>query len=161
MSLRRFSLLFSVALLVSIGAKAAATSGDPQPDFNATVDATRQMLTNAGFEAGVRHRARLPAIVVEAQAGDCRLLAGEYPADHTLADAYQALVRPDARLLYAYRGELHASAPRTRPLVDFFLWRELNRIGIGTARVPIVALILSPGCDAAALPWERVAFVSA
>jgi hypothetical protein len=56
---------------------------------------------------------------------------------------------------------LALSRVNPRPLVEFFLWRELNRIGIDSARVPIIAVILSPRCDAAALPWQRVAFVSA
>jgi hypothetical protein len=161
MSSRKLSAFFALALLLSLGAKTAAASGDPKPDRNATVEAARAMLADAGFQARVRHLSRSPGSLVEASSGDCQLMAGDYPVHDTFAEVYQDLSQPEGRLSYVHRGRLHDSPPKARSMLDFFVWRELRRIGIGTSRAPVIAVIASPGCDAGALPWERVAFVPA
>jgi hypothetical protein len=161
MSSRAFSGLFAAALLLSLGAKGAAASGDPKPDGDATVEAARAMLADAGLEAKVRRLSRSPGILVEAVSGDCRLIAGDYPVHDTYAEVYQDLARTEGRLSYVHRGRLHDSPPKARSMLDYFWWRELRRIGIGASRAPVIALIASPGCDAAALPWEQAAFVPA
>jgi hypothetical protein len=161
MSSRGFSLILALLLALSIGAKTAAASGDPAAEPAVTVEAVQRLLAGAGYDAKIVHLTRSPRLLVEAAAGDCRMLAGDYPVHDTFANVYRNLAVEKGRLRFVHRGELHESPPKARAMFDFFLWRELSRVGIAARRAPVVALITSTGCDADAVLWDQVALVRA
>jgi hypothetical protein len=159
MSSRGFSLVLALLLVLSIGTKTAATARDPTLEPGITVSAVQRLLEDAGYDADIVHLNRSPGVLVKGVLGGCRILAGEYPVHDTFAAVYGNLAAQNGRLQFAHRGALHETPPKTRAMFDFFLWRELSRIGIAAQRAPVDAVIASPACRTDALPWDQVALL--
>ena len=147
--------IFAALLLVSLAAKAAVTAPSADPDPRRFAGEAAAMLRARGFATLFdRHTF---AILVEGRRGSCRLLVGDYNPYGTFADRFDQLARPVGPLRFAYRGALHAQAPKVVPLLDFYMSRELRRVGFHARRHPIVAVAASPGCDLAPFDWGRLA----
>jgi hypothetical protein len=159
MSSRAFSIVIMILLALSLGVKAAATSADPSPNHFMTLTSLRSMLDDAGFDAQIRHLQRSPGLLVEATSEECGIVGGEYPVHDTFLKVYQKMAQPRDRLIFAYRGLLYEHPPKARSMLDYFIWRELRRVGISHQRTPVFALTVSPKCDLRHLLWGRIAFV--
>ena len=152
-------LALACLLALSLGAKLAFSAAPPGPDPAATAAAASSALARAGFDAQVVRMDRSPGILVTAQRGGCRLLAGDYPVHGTFAAVYRGLAAPLGTLRFVHRGRMHARAPKLAGLADFYLWRELRRIGVAARRAPVVAVAASPACDLARIDWAPAARV--
>ena len=155
----RASLVLGGLLALSLGGKLAASAAPPGPDPAAAAAAAASALAGAGFAARLVRMERSPGIVVEAVLGRCRVVAGDHPPHGTFAAVYRDLARPVGPLRYAYRGRLRDREPKLAALADFYLWRELRRIGVSARRAPLLAVAASPACDLAPVDWTRTALV--
>jgi hypothetical protein len=150
------SVAFAALLLVSLAAKAVVTAPAPQPDSRRLATAAAAMLRGHGFLTALERRPL--GILVHGRRGGCRLFVGDYTPYGTFAPTFAARARLVGPLHFAYRGELYGHAPKLAPLFDFYLYRELRRVGVRVHRHPITA-IASRGCDLAGFDWRRLAAV--
>ena len=157
MALAKWTLLGLIAL--SLMLKILATQSNPEADPKATAIALERMLDEAGFDAAVVRLGRSPGIIVTARSGQCRLLAGDYLPHGTFADVYASLAAPVGALHYAYRGQIYSRPPKASSLLDFYLWREVRRIGIQRGRPAVIAVAAAPACDLESLPWHDLATI--
>ena len=97
------------------------------------------------------------AILMRGERPGCTILAGDYDPHGTFDETFRQLAVRVGPLAFAYRGRSYAAAPKLRPLLDFYVRRELRRVGMAQARTPIIAYAASPGCDAGRLAWQRLA----
>jgi len=159
----RFSGAASVGLvtilLLSVLGKLIAARPDPSPDAAPVATVLAGVFSDSGLEARVIETRHAPGVYVEARVGECHILAGDYPSNDTYADVYQALAGPFGSLHYAYRGVLQARPPKLRALFDFYLWREIRRVGLPRRRAPVIAVAATPDCDLTKIDWRRVAAV--
>lgn len=149
------SLAFAALLLVSLGAKAALTMPAAEPDPLRFADEADAMLRARGF--ATRFERRTFGVVVEGRRGGCRLAVGDYTPYGTFAERFDQLALPIGPLRFVYRGAVHAKAPKLVPLLDFYMSRELRRVGVRALRHPIAAVAASPACDLASFDWSRLA----
>ena len=143
--------LFGVVALGSLGLKLANLRAEPRVDSERFGAAIVVRLHAAGFEAwpdGVGRHLRLMA-----RRGACRLKAREFPPHGTLQDAYVELGHAVGPTRYAYRSAWLAAPPKMRPLLDYYVQRELARIGIDVPRRPIVAVAVGTACTAVRASW--------
>ena len=156
-SSRAASLGLAGVLLLSLFGKLLAARPDPSPDPIRTADALAQVLAQSQYETRIVRTRGAPGQLVEAWSGDCRLLAGDYPPYDTFADVYGMLARPLGSLRYVYRGSLVTKPPKFRALFDFYLWREMRRIGLPQRRAPVIAIAATPACDLTRIDWRQTA----
>jgi hypothetical protein len=148
------SLAFAALLLVSLGAKAALTAPAEYPDSRRFANEAAAMLRARGF-ATLSSR-RTFGILVEGRRGSCRLRVADYTPYGTYADRFDELAGPVGPLRFVYRGAVQARAPKLVPLLDYYRFRELRRVGLPALRHPIAAVAASPGCDLASFDWSRL-----
>ena len=84
--------------------------------------------------------------VVRAERGNCRLVARVLDPHGTFRDTEQRRAPPGWRFAYAWRGSIDTSLPRLGPLGEYYLARELARVGFVAHRAPVVMLAIQPGC---------------
>lgn len=149
------SLAFAALLLVSLAAKAALTAPAPEPDGRRLAVEAAAMLGGQGFVTAFEQRPL--GTLVHGRRGDCRLLVGDYTPYGTFADIFAARARPVGPLRFVYRGAFYARAPKLVPLTEFYIYRELRRIGIPARRRPLIAVAASPGCDLRMFDWQGLA----
>ena len=148
-------------LPLSLLGKVAASASPPEPSPRASVVSAERLLASEGFETRIVETNRSPGIVVEANRGGCRIIAGDYPVHETFKDVYTQLAAPAGELSFAYRGRLYTRQPKIRSLADYYFWPELKRIGVENRRAPVIAVIASRGCALETVPWEESALVEA
>lgn len=148
------SFAFAALLLISLAAKAALIAPAPEPDSHRVAGEAAAMLRDQGFLTAFESRPL--GILVHARRGGCRLLVVDYNPYGTFAATIAERARPVGPLRFVYRGELYAQAPKLVPLLDFYVYRELRRVGIGARRHPIAAIAWQ-GCDLARFDWRRLA----
>ena len=104
--------------------------------------ALASVLARQGFVAAV-DTAR-PFVL--ARRGACRVKARIYDPYGT---DRQFILRRDGSVgpvRFAYRGRWTDEAPKIRPLLQFYVQRELARVGIATPRPAIVSMASARGC---------------
>jgi hypothetical protein len=89
--------------------------------------------------------------------GPCRLMVGDYPPDGTLAEPLAAEGRSVGPFHYVWAGETSERAPKFRPLVEFYVKRELGRVGFHPDRRPILAVAANAGCTGMPVDWTPLA----
>ena len=144
-------LILAAALLLTLGAKAAWTRRAPEPDaglFTARVEAHLQA---RGFET--RQLRRPFGTLVIARDADCRMMVSDYRPHGTFGDALASYGRAVGPLHYVWRGHRSDSAPKLLPLSEFFVERELRRLGFSPRRHPILAVAASDACRADRIDW--------
>jgi hypothetical protein len=150
------SALLAAALALSLGGKAASLAPAPRPDLRPFQEAASRLLAASGF--AVRVESYGPVV---GRKGDCRILVGDYSPYGTFDALFKEVAAPVGPLRFAYRGVLHDSPPKALALTEFYLWRELGRIGIRTPRHPVSAAAESPACAAQPLDWAALASLPA
>jgi hypothetical protein len=151
------SLVFAALVAASLSGKLLANRMEPAPDaalFDASVAG---LLREGGFAVALESHGF--AILERGRRPGCTILAGDYDPHGTFDETFRQLAAPVGPLRFAWRGRSFDAAPKLRPLLDFYVRRELRRIGMAPGRTPIVAYAASPGCDAGDLAWERVAYL--
>ena len=138
------SLVLGAVLALSLGAKLLANRSAPEPDPGLFAERAQAVLRAAGYQA-VQNR-QPSTILVYGRKGACRAMIGDYTPYGTLADRFAQHAAPIGPLRFAWRGATYAEPPKLRPLTEYYVRRELLRIGLGTPRAPIAAIALSPGC---------------
>ena len=156
MSSRRVEILLMVTLATSVAWKAAANRTAPAPDglhFAATLSA---VLASKGFNTRVEGYL-LESPTVSAKKRDCEIWATEYSPHGISAVVVAERAAFVGPLRYAFRGQLYDAPPKLSPLLAFYWWREVRRIGASAPRFPLVAVAGTSGCDLSTLPWKDIA----
>src|SRR4051812_32364418 len=153
------SLVFAALLAASLSGKLLANRAAPEPDAALLNASVAGLLHESGFRVrGERHGF---ATLVRAERPGCTILAGDYDPHGTFDEVFRQFARPVGLLRFAYRGRSYASAPKLRPLFEYYGQRELRRLGFAPERSPIVAYAASPECDVRGVAWGRVATLPA
>ncbi len=74
----------------------------------------------------------------------------------TFTDLLAVFGRPFGPLRYVWRGALHDAVPRGAT-VEYYLQRELRRLGSAPERHPVFAVAAGPDCAVERLPWTGIA----
>jgi hypothetical protein len=150
----RASAAFAALLAISLASKAAVNVVPREPSPVTFARAASAMLRDGGYRVSLEPRNF--AIIVHGARAACRLSLTDYTPYGTFADPIAAFARPIGRLSFAYRGRFYDHPPKVMPLTDYYLVRELRRIGIDAPRRPIVAVAAAPGCALGLLDWRRL-----
>lgn len=151
----RAKLILAVLLLLTLGLKLFWTRDGPAPDNGLFVASVEANLRAQGY--ATTRVVRRFATLVEGRKGACRLLAGEYPPDGVFAEPLAVEGRAVGPFHYIWAGETFTQPPKFRPLVEFYLKRELGRLGFRPARRPILAVAAGPGCAGVPVDWTPLA----
>jgi hypothetical protein len=148
------SLLFGALLALGIGGKLASNRAVPDPNLGPFRAAGARLLRAQGFSVW-----KDPAGPLRGMRGGCRVLLGDYSPYGTFADLYAEMARPVGPLRYVFRGEVYERPPKLRPLMEFYVERELKRVGYVPRRHPVAAVAVTPGCVLDAAGWRSLATV--
>lgn len=146
--------LLAALLLLTLGAKVAFSREPPLPDTILSGATAQAMLRANGFATSSRRHAL--GTIVYAQRDGCRLMIAEQDPRGTYAEFLAVLGRPFGPLHYVWRGAVMEAVPRGAT-VEYYLQRELRRLGGAPERHPVFAVAASPDCAVARLPWTRIA----
>ena len=152
---RGLRVTLAAALLLTLGLKLLWTREAPVPDAALFVTSAESLLQAQGFRT--ERVVRRFGTVVRGQRGPCRLLVGDYPPDGTLAEPLAAEGRSVGPFHYVWAGESSAAAPKLAPLVEYYVKRELGRLGFRPARRPILAVAAGHGCGGVEVDWTPLA----
>lgn len=140
----RFRLALAIFLALTLGLKLLVVREAPAPDAALFVEQAEAMLRIQGFATA---RVTRPfGTVVTGSRGACRLMVGDYPPDGTMAEPLAAEARGIGPLSYVWAGEIYQQAPKVRPLIEFYVRRELGRLGFRIRRWPTLAVATGSGC---------------
>jgi hypothetical protein len=141
-------------VLVSLAAKAALIAPAPVPNSRRVAIEAAAMLGARGFATAFERRPL--GTLLHARREGCRMLLGDYAPSGLFAVTFAERALPVGPLRFVYRGRIYTQAPKLVPVTDFYLYRELRRLGIGAERHPIVA-VASRGCALPRFDWRRLA----
>lgn len=147
----RARLVLAALLTLTLGLKLLWTREAPAPDAALFVAQAEAVFTRAGFATA---RVTRPfGTIVTGERGACRMMVGDYSPDGTLAEPIAAAARSIGPLSYLWAGETYERAPKLRPLVEYYVRRELGRLGFSLRRWPILAVATGAGCSGARVDW--------
>jgi hypothetical protein len=145
------STLAALLLAGSLVLKLAVHDVSVEGDQRVTAAALAGSLAGQGYSAAIP-RAEVP--VVAARRGYCSFTARVLDPHATYHDTELLKLPRGWSVAYVWRGAASRTLPRLGPLTEYFIARELGRIGLPAARAPVVMVLLQPACpppDAAAL----------
>jgi hypothetical protein len=151
----RARVVLAVFLLLTLGVKLLWMRDAPEADHALFVATAEAALQGQGFRTG--RIVKRFGIIVRGERGACRLTVGDYPPDGTLAEPLEAESRGIGPLRFFWAGEESARAPKLWPLAEFYLKRELGRLGLHPSRRPILAVAANPACAGIAVDWTPLA----
>lgn len=149
-------MILAAALTASLAGKAASNQPVAPPDQKLFAERLESTFRLAGLQPSDRSLFST-GITVLASSEQCVLWATEYTPYGTMADVIAQRARSVGELRYVYKGRVYKHPPAIMPLLAFYWWRELKRIGIDAPRYPIVAIAASRECDLTLLPWINLA----
>lgn len=150
------SILAILVLVSSLAFKLAVHDVSVEGDQRVTVAVLAGSLTRQGYEVSIP-RGEVPALV--AKHDNCSFTARVLDPHGTYHDTEFLKLQSGWSIIYVWRGRLSKSLPRLRPLVEYYISREIGRIGFFAERRPVVMVRLQPGCappDPAALNVREV-----
>jgi hypothetical protein len=159
MSSRRAEALLAGVLVLSLGGKLASNGTAPAPDHRHIATRLSEVLEAAGFQVQARSDL-LGSIAVSARRSGCRIWVVEYSPHATSAAVITGEAAATGRLTYLYGGRTFDRAPTAAPLLAFYWWREVRRIGLPASRRPVVARAASPSCNLSNIAWAQLATVA-
>ncbi len=133
----------TAAIIGSLAIKLALLDMTVSEDWRDAVDDLEAALAHQGYAVAVP-RADVPAVRA-AQAG-CVLVVRLLDPYATFRDTELAKLPPGWTVAYAWRDSWQSSLPRLGPLAEFYLGREIARIGSTASRAPVLMLSVSPRC---------------
>ena len=131
-------------LTLSLALKLLSNRADGDVDARPMAEQMASELITLGFTAQVEQRGT--QFVVLASKADCRLLARDYTPYGTMREVWEAKARGIGPMRYVWRGEVSVEPSKVGPLLALYAQRELFRVGIHTARAPVIALAASGSC---------------
>lgn len=158
-SSRSALLVFTAVLGLSLAGKILSNRPAPAPDNQVFANRLAALLGRHGYKV-----AREPfenSSSVRAFNGACRIWATESNAHRTFEEVIRRRGRLVGPIRYIFEGKVYESQPRAQPLLSFYWWRELRRIGVDAPRRPVVAVAASDGCDITAIDWRGLAALPA
>ena len=155
----RHNIALAATLAISLAGKAASNRPVPLADQQFFAERLEGALQTASLKRFDRSDFA-DGIAVSAKNASCEVWATEYTPYGTMADVISSRAASVGELTYVYKGEVHYKPPKMEPLLAFYWWRELKRIGINAPRSPIVAIAASSSCDMSAVPWHEVSVVA-
>ncbi len=153
------SLTAAALLALTLSPKLVAAETPQRRDNKVFVRDITRLLADAGFQT--RSERRPLGVAVFGTRPGCAIMIRESVPHGTYLNVLEQLARPYGRLRFIYRGRISETAPKALPLLDFYIFRELGRIGIRIPRAPILAVAAKPDCDVGGIPWNRVATLEA
>ena len=84
--------------------------------------------------------------VVKAARGNCTLIARVLDPHGTFRDTALSKFPRGWPVTYVWRGSWRQSLPRLGPLIEYYVQREMARIGIAASRAPVIMVARQPGC---------------
>ncbi len=155
---RPASVALAAALAITLGSKAAWTRGVEFPDNALFVERAEALLRAEGFATD--RLTRPFGTLLFGRSGRCRVMIGEYPPNGTFSDILAVVGRSVGPLRYAWDGTVYDAPPKLVPLGEYFIQRELRRIGFEPVRRPIVAVAASDECPPrAGIDWAALAML--
>ena len=127
---------------------------EPPPDEGLFATRAAALLESSGFAASSERRPL--GMAVYGTRGNCRLMVREYDAHGTFAQSHAQVARRVGPLRFVYRGTISDHAPKLMPLTEYFVARELRRIGLPVPRAPILAVSATDGCSLDAVRWDEL-----
>jgi len=151
-------IIVGLALLVTVPPKLADFTAAQQSLNRHLQQAIVAMLASKGFD--IKSSDNVDGVVVDAQQDDCHLQFRKVPAQGFNVDALKRDSK-DAQLAFAYRGELSELHPTLRATISE-IWSRLRwHLKIDDSWWPVVSVTAKGACAIAALPWARIATISA
>jgi hypothetical protein len=141
-------------LSLTLGLKAAWTREVPAADPQTFNQRAHRLLRAQGFETYM-----LPqrfGMLVAARRGECRLFVADYPPQGIFAEPIAHAARPVGPVHFLWGGKFHSEAPKVQPLLDFYVQRELRRVGFPAERHPLVAVAASEPCQLDRIDWTTL-----
>lgn len=134
-------LIVTVAAKVSIaGRELSEPPAQPEKPF-------MEQLRAHGF--AVTLQAESNPAVMRAAVGVCRLSAAIASPAGWDREVVRRLAHDGDRTYFVFRGTVYATQPVVRSSLHYYWWRAQRSFGIDAQLSPVLALIASPGCDAA------------
>ena len=152
--LSRASAVFAALLALTLAAKFVMVAEPASADNRLFALTAAQVLAAGGFQ--IRTEQRPMGLILFGERGNCRVLIADYTPYGTFAPVVARLAAPIGPVHFLWRGARYEAAPKLRPLMQFYLQRELRRIGFDVWRSPLVAVAASPGCALDNLAWDRL-----
>lgn len=150
--------LFLGLVALTAASKVLITKYDMSPSDDVVTSRLADVFREAGFSAQLQFDP--PAgNLVEAVNGSCRMWARDYSPYGIFLSYYESEAASVGPLVFVYQGAVNSRPPKFRPLLRYYLARELNRLGLDAYRPPIVAVAASRKCDLNAIEWHRIAEV--
>ncbi|HET9640564.1 MAG TPA: hypothetical protein VFP12_15300 [Allosphingosinicella sp.] len=153
------SLGFIFLLAATLAGKLLAANAAPPPDEALFYRTAAGVAAKADLTPRLG-RSKLGPFL-HAEAPGCTLVLREATEGSTFAPAYSRLAQAVGPVVYVYRGRTSPDAPNLLATADHQLWRALHRVGIATRRHPVVAVAISPGCEARRFDWSPLASLPA
>jgi hypothetical protein len=138
------SALAILVLAASLALKLAVHDVSVEGDQRVTVAALAGSLTQQGYEVSIP-RSEVPVLVAKKR--NCSFTARVLDPHGTYHDTELLKLQPGWSVAYVWRGHTSQSLPRLGPLAEYYISREIGRIGLPTERRPVVMVRLQPGCE--------------
>jgi len=144
----------AIAIILTVTLKTFTTDRAQPPTSNNLKEAVVRLLEHHGFAIQVGNRA---GFVVEAQRESCHLQIQEAAAEGYNLDAIMSHAPPQARLVFAYRGDLLSQLPRFRIVISK-LWNRIEwKLRLSSSWSPVLSIIPVGDCRLNDLPWNELA----
>lgn len=151
------SAFFGLLLALTLAGKGLTNRPAFGSDEAPFVKSAMALLREEGFT--VRPERRPRGMVVYGRKGDCTMMVRDYSPYGTLANIYASAGQAIGPLHYVYRGAIYERAPKLVPMMEFYLHRELARVGLAVPRAPILAVAAKPNCVLSSVRWSEIAML--
>ena len=148
------SVALAAVLAASLAGKVVANHPVVKVDRAAFERRAADFLEGHGYAVEVGRTPINPLIY--GRKGECRLMIGDYGPNGTFANVFERAARSVGQLHFYYRGEQYRTAPKVRPLTEYYIQREFRQIGRAVNRTLLVAVAASPDCDLGTLDWSQL-----
>lgn len=133
----------AVVIVASLALKLAVQDVAVGEDRRVAVAALGEALVSAGYSVSVAGP-QLP--IVRAVRAGCKSTARVLDPHATYRDTELNKLPRGWTVAYAWRGSWRTALPRFGPLGEYYVARELARIGQAASRAPVIMLSSQPGC---------------
>jgi hypothetical protein len=94
--------------------------------------------------------------VISASAGRCRMLIMKVSADGWQRDLVRARAQATGRAFFVFRGKVYPDQPIWLTAAAHLWSRGLQKLGLRSHIIPVIAVIAPELCGAERLPWDEL-----
>jgi hypothetical protein len=155
----RFKWLVALLLILTLGWKWVATSGEP-----ASIEPPEQIAARHVAEFLVRHLFNVagPREIVfgmqlmDATAGACHMRVAVSASRGWHRDLIGTLTNPTDHKFVVFGGAIYPEQPMWRTVPDFLWFKLFNKLGFKFQPTSVITVLAGPNCDAERLPWNEI-----